>query len=232
MPKPQLIMMARWPSIGQGKTRLAASTSPARAVQFQRHSLTILINRLGGHGVWDFSLALTPTESWRRAKHHRLTRGIDLMAQGGGDLGARMQRLMNTSSRQSPPARRPVIIIGSDTPTVATTDIRDSLRALQRHDLVFGPSNDGGYWLFGWSGRPIRAGAHHLPALTNIRWSQEHALADTIQCLRQKADRPLKIVLLRSRIDIDDRADLIAIGPLRRSGNGKTLAERRSQPTR
>ena len=46
---------------------------------------------------------------------------------------------------------------------------------LARHDLVFGPAADGGFWLVGVSC------ARRLPRLfEGVRWSGPHALADTL----------------------------------------------------
>ena len=43
----------------------------------------------------------------------------------------------------------PVLIIGSDIPNVGQAHITAAFDALRRNDVVFGPSNDGGYWLVG-----------------------------------------------------------------------------------
>lgn len=213
MRKPLVIMMARWPGIGQGKTRLAASTSPARAANIQRHSLAALIARLGHDQRWDFALALTPTTAWRRARRHRLYRKIRLIDQGRGDLGARMTGLFREHRQHR---RRPVIIIGSDTPAIAPTDILAAHRALRRHAIVFGPAEDGGYWLLGWSGARLSHHPHGFPPLAPVRWSTDQARADTVQALARFTQKTGQVFLLRSRIDIDDSTALRAAGPIRR----------------
>jgi glycosyltransferase A (GT-A) superfamily protein (DUF2064 family) len=66
-----------------------------------------------------------------------------------------------------------------------------------RADAVFGPAEDGGYWLGGFGPRrPPRAFAA-------VRWSTEHALADTLANCRGR-----RVALLRRLRDVDTAADL------------------------
>ena len=212
MRRPLVIMMARWPGVGQGKTRLAASTSPVRAAQIQRQCLTVLINRLQHHPAWDFALALTPTSRWRQARRQPVLSRPSLITQGSGDLGTRLTGLFRHHGRPG----RPVIIIGSDTPHVAIADILAATRHLQRHDVVLGPATDGGYWLIGWGYRPQTQRGGQMPALENIRWSTKHALADTRACLEKATKNQLKTHLLRNRTDIDTAQALHAHGAIKR----------------
>ena len=80
-----------------------------------------------------------------------------------------MQRIMERT------APGPVVIIGTDVPGICTAHIRDAFRLLGRHDAVFGPATDGGYWLVGLRRRP------RVPRIFQaVRWSSPHALADTL----------------------------------------------------
>src|SRR4030095_5697983 len=71
-----------------------------------------------------------------------------LMPQGAGGLGHRMQRLF----ARLPPG--PVIVIGSDIPSIRAAHIAGAFRLLGSADAVFGPAPDGGYWLRGVRGSP------------------------------------------------------------------------------
>ena len=96
----------------------------------------------------------------------------------------------------------PALIVGSDIPDLETGHIASAFRMLMSHDAVFGPADDGGYWLIGLSAR-----ARHSVALDGVRWSTEHALADTIKCLGPAC----KTGLLTERLaDIDTVDDLEA----------------------
>ena len=67
--KPILVIMARFPRYGRGKTRLAASTSKATAVKFQRHAIQHLLRELGGKNrPWQTCLSLIPQQDWRLAR--------------------------------------------------------------------------------------------------------------------------------------------------------------------
>ena len=89
----------------------------------------------------------------------------------------------------------PVVIIGTDIPDIRTRHIDQAFRALGTHDAVFGPANDGGYWLVGLKRRP---------ALKNIfacvRWSSEHTLADT----RANLPAHWRVAELEVLTDVDD----------------------------
>jgi hypothetical protein len=94
--------------------------------------------------------------------------GIERVAQGHGDLGRRMARALDRFL----PA--PVVLVGSDIPTIEPDHIRHAFRVLASNRAVFGPAADGGYWLVGLRGR---VDADRL--FRNVRWSSAHALADT-----------------------------------------------------
>ncbi len=76
--------------------------------------------------------------------------------------------------------RGPVVIIGGDIPGITPAIIRDAFKVLAGKDCVFGPAEDGGYWLMG-----MRRGARPLPAqlFEDVRWSCAHTLSDTLETL-------------------------------------------------
>jgi glycosyltransferase A (GT-A) superfamily protein (DUF2064 family) len=100
---------------------------------------------------------------------------------------------------------RRAVLVGSDIPGLSRDDIAAAFRALGRADAVFGPAEDGGYWLVGLGPRrPARPFAA-------VRWSTRYALADT---LTNFAGR--RVALLRTLRDVDTAADLAAIRRARR----------------
>jgi uncharacterized protein len=101
-----------------------------------------------------------------------------------------MQRIMDRT------APGPVVIIGTDVPGIRTAHIRQAFRLLGRHDAVFGPATDGGYWLVGLRRRP------RVPrAFAAVRWSSPHALADTLANL---SGRSVARVAILSDVDTAD----------------------------
>lgn len=118
------------------------------------------------------------------------------MPQGGGNLGQRMQRIMDGL----PPG--PMVIIGSDCPDLRPQHIRSAFRTLGTNGAVLGPASDGGYWLIGLKRFP------HVPrAFDGVRWSTEHALADTEANLAR-----LRIAHLAILDDVDEAVDLMRVG--------------------
>jgi rSAM/selenodomain-associated transferase 1 len=158
--------MAKVPTAGRVKTRLARTLGVTTATRFARHAATSVLTRVAHDAAWHATVAVAPDSgiAWRI-----WPRNIARVPQGHGDLGRRMQRVMDRT------ARGPVVIIGTDVPGIRTAQIREAFRLLGRHDAVFGPATDGGYWLIGLRRRP------RVPrAFAAVRWSGPHALADTL----------------------------------------------------
>jgi rSAM/selenodomain-associated transferase 1 len=190
MPTAQLVLMAKAPRLGRVKTRLARGIGAVAATRFFRRTSIDLLRRLDDPR-WQTVLALSPdisvheTGIWPEA--------VPRIAQGSGDLGARMGRLM----RDLPPG--PVVIVGCDIPDVTRGHVARAFAALGDADAVFGPAEDGGYWLVGLRRRP------RVPEIFGgVRWSSEHALADT---LANVSKAQLRVAMLESLSDIDTAED-------------------------
>jgi uncharacterized protein len=83
-------------------------------------------------------------------------------------------------------------IIGCDIPDAGAADLAAAFRALGSADAVFGPADDGGYWLVALGPRrPARPFA-------SVRWSTTHALADTLRRFRGR-----RLSFLRLLQDVD-----------------------------
>jgi hypothetical protein len=130
------------------------------------------------------------------------------MPQGPGDLGARMARVMKTL----PPG--PVVIIGTDAPDIRPPHIAQAFHALGRHEAVFGPAADGGYWLVGLRRRP------RCPEIfAGVQWSTSAALADTLANIPKTSVAMLEILQ-----DIDTGADLDCWRRRQRQGQPPTFS--------
>ncbi len=203
-PQRHLVVFAKAPRLGTVKNRLAREVGSVAAWRFYRHNLSQTLRRLDDRR-WRTWLCLTPDhfaagQLWRGPR----------LAQGGGDLGARMARpFVNL-----PPG--PVVLVGCDIPTLGRHHIVAAFTALGRHRAVFGPAFDGGFWLVGLRRRPARP--RYRPGLfNNVRWSGPHALADTLDGFR---DRP--VALLQTLSDVDGAADLKVANPrMEPSSTGK-----------
>lgn len=178
-----LVVMTREAVAGRVKTRLARAIGVTEATRLHRVLLAETIRRLTNDRRWRLWTAITPDTAARPRRR--------VVAQGGGDLGRRMQRLIDRLPRG------PVVIIGSDIPGIARADIALAFRLLGTHDVVLGRAPDGGYWLIGARRRP------RIPRLFRaVRWSTPHALADTLAGLGG-----LRVGFAGQKGDIDSRED-------------------------
>jgi rSAM/selenodomain-associated transferase 1 len=71
--------------------------------------------------------------------------GARLIAQGAGDLGDRMRRVAKALLAR----HGKVLLVGTDSPTLPLEFVVEAEDRLDAADLVFGPSEDGGYYLLG-----------------------------------------------------------------------------------
>ena len=186
MARPTLIAFARAPAIGVGKTRLARDIGRVEAWRVYRSMSQGLLRRLGDPR-WRLVVRIAPDRS-------RWPAGPAREPQGRGGLGERLERAIRAHSRTS------LVVIGADAPEVTPARVARAFRALQRTGAVFGPAEDGGFWLMGLS--PSRA---RRVCLQGVRWSTEHALADTVAALGGAAP-----VYLEALSDIDDASALAA----------------------
>ncbi len=191
MKEETLIVFVKAPVAGRVKTRLAREVGTGRAAALFRHMLARTY--AAARGPWRAVLAVDPPS----ALHDRpWPRDFDRMAQSGGDLGARMKDAFAVFDG-------PTVIVGADAPAMRAHHVRKAFRALGRHDAVFGPAADGGYWLIGLAGRKRAPGL-----FKGVRWSSEHALADT----RKTLPADFSVALLETLQDIDEAKDLAALG--------------------
>jgi uncharacterized protein len=195
-----LVVMVKDPQAGRVKTRLARGIGAVGAVQFYRHTTRAVLSRVVSAREWRTVLAVSPDAAIQaRAFPFHMYR----TPQGRGDLGQRMQRVMDRAPRG------PVLIIGSDIPGITATHIRDGFKALGSNDAVLGPAPDGGYWLVGLKRFP------RIPrAFQNVRWSSEFALADTRANLAG-----LRVALIAELDDVDEAQDLAAMS----GGSGRLI---------
>lgn len=164
-----LVIFAKAPALGRAKRRLGQQIGALEAARFYRRTLERTIARCGRDRRWQTWLWITPDRETAHPTWKAAGRRLARIGQGSGDLGARMARPF-----KSLPSG-PVVLIGSDIPTVTATIIAAAFRALGKHDLVFGPAADGGYWLIG--AKRVRPWPRGL--FDGVRWSTSHALADT-----------------------------------------------------
>jgi uncharacterized protein len=193
-----LVLFVRAPALGRGKRRLAREIGDVAAVRFERQMLALLPRRLGHNRRWRLRIAATPDRALRHGA--RRPAPIERVGQGAGDLGARMSRAI----AQCPPG--PVVLVGADIPAIGARHIAAAFALLGARDLVFGPAEDGGFWLVGARHR------QHLRSLfAAVRWSTRDALADVLANL----PRHLAVGFVERLEDVDDAESYRRLAPRR-----------------
>ncbi len=187
-----LVIMVKEPLPGRVKTRLGRDLGMTAAAWWFRHQTRALIRRVQDPR-WQVVLAVAPDQAGLSSRVWPAH--LPRWPQGRGDLGDRMGRML----RAAPPG--PVCVIGADIPGVTAARVADAFRALGSHDAVFGPAEDGGYWLVGL----CRGAQAHPDMFAGVRWSGEHALADSLRCLRGR-----RVALVDRLRDVDTLDDLRA----------------------
>ena len=115
--------------------------------------------------------------------------------QNGLDLGERMKNAFIEAFNDG---YEKVILIGSDLPDISKDILNQGLSTLNKNDIVFGPAEDGGYYLIGLT-KP------HYQVFNNKPWSKPNLLETTLNDLK---NQNIKFTLLETLNDIDTFEDL------------------------
>jgi len=206
-PRIALCVMAKAPEPGKVKTRLCPPLSPDEAAELYRCFLMDRIAQAREVGGVERALAYTPAAAV--AVFAAMAPGLTLLPQRGGDLTSRLVAVCGQLFRNDYDA---VILIDSDSPTLPTEYLDRAVAVMKAadHDVVLGPSDDGGYYLIGMR-RP------HPELFEDVPWSTPTVLAETEE--RASALR-LTSARLPAWYDVDTAADLarlradLAAGPV------------------
>ena len=164
-------MFAKHWQPGKVKTRLAQAVGESHAAMIHAFFVLALVERLQ-QVAQRRVLAFAPPEA-EKAFGCVVKGRWELAAQAGGDLGERMERFLTHALA----AADRVVLIGSDSPDVPKAVLDEAFAALQKHDVVLGPSADGGYYLVGV--------ARRLPPIfADIAWSTPDVWTQTTSRLR------------------------------------------------
>jgi glycosyltransferase A (GT-A) superfamily protein (DUF2064 family) len=197
--------MARAPS-SAGKTRLASHLSPSRLAALRTAMLADTLRALDG--LPDVTIFFTPDDA---ADEIAAVASLPGVAQGGGNLGARMLRalqyLLRVSDTAAGQPRCPTpgaafdaaILVGSDIPLLSADHVLEAAETLRAGGgVVLGPADDGGYYLIGMT-------EAHAGLFEGIAWGTGSVLSDT---LRAAERRGTEARLVRGAYDADTIDDL------------------------
>jgi len=190
-----LIVFAKAPIPGEVKTRLCPPLDPDEAASLHGTLVLDTVERAKGLAGASLYVAGAPDLAHPFFKVLEGRYGAKLLAQRGPDLGARMKWAMQDAFEQG---AEDVLLTGTDLPTLPRARLMESLTLIKKHDVVLGPTADGGYYLIG-----LRK---MVPALfEGIGWSTASVFADTKKKIE---DAGLSLGLLPECRDLDTLEDL------------------------
>ena len=199
--------MAKWHGFGRCKTRLSKDIGKSNSAKVQsvmtKHTISVA-KFLQENKLIDISIAISGLGLGNCRKWSRELGIKKFNLQGKGCLGEKMKRQIIMHKKLCTQNKiKNIIFIGTDLPDLCHLDLLNTINELKQNDLVLGPSNDGGYWVIGLSGKIISKYLN-LP-FTNIKWGSENVLQNTIDNF---AFTEIKYKLLDKKIDIDTINDI------------------------
>ncbi|WP_160295217.1 TIGR04282 family arsenosugar biosynthesis glycosyltransferase [Geobacter sp. OR-1] len=191
-----LLIFAKWPEPGRVKTRLSPPLSSHEAAELYR---CMLLDTLAStNAVAGINRMIFFSGGPERSADFRLLApDAEVVMQDGENLG---ERLSNAFAKAFSLGYRSVAVIGTDSPHMPVERIEEAFTVLneKKADVVFGPSEDGGYYL-------IALNDPQPELLRDIPWSSPETLA---RSLEKAEDTGLKAKLLASGFDLDTVRDL------------------------
>jgi uncharacterized protein len=149
-----LVIMAKAPRSGMVKTRLALSLSPAAVTDFYCCLLedTLALAR----SLSDVEVAIMCPGSDVKELAQLAGKGAHVVAQKGEGLAAGLASVFahfapdyQRKHHQRDAHQRRMVAFNSDSPHLPRSVLEDAFETLAAHDLVVGPTHDGGYYLVG-----------------------------------------------------------------------------------
>ncbi len=185
-----IAIFAKAPIPGRVKTRLVPPLSPEEAAAVARACLETTLRRFAPVLEAPITLFLDG-EADRELRALAGSLGVRLAPQVGADLGSRLEAAF--ASLRAGGVRK-TVALGSDSPTVNPAWIARAVASLDAHDVVIGPTEDGGYYLIG-----LRADAPEL--FRGIPWSTDRVARATLD---RAGAIGLAVDVLPAWYDIDD----------------------------
>ncbi len=192
-----LIIFTRNPVLGQCKTRLAASVGDETALAIYKFLLkhtAEVTHELQIDKEVHYSDAIGENDLWDPEEYRK-------KMQWGANLGERMHNAINAGFETG---YKRIVLIGSDLYDLSTADLEQAFEALEKHKVVLGPAQDGGYYMLGMT--------KMIPdVFKNKKWGTDTVLKDTLANLDKTK---VKLLEIKNDVDVlDDIRDIPAFQP-------------------
>lgn len=179
------------------KTRLAKSIGSSNANIIFKHLVNITIETISNAASKNGNLRFYWAVSEKEAINKEFWNDYPNLWQGEGCLGTRLYNIQNQLFKY----HDKIMFIGADAPFIDPSIFTESFNLLlnnQLNDIVIGPSEDGGFYLYG----------ANIPRSLSDWTSVEYSQHDTTTKLINRFCNNSKAILLHETFDIDTFDDL------------------------
>ncbi|MBX3102131.1 MAG: TIGR04282 family arsenosugar biosynthesis glycosyltransferase [Bacteroidetes bacterium] len=190
MQKPLLLLLTKNARPGHVKTRLAGSVGEQEACRIYQSLLRRAYQITSGlqlPKVIYYDLYIDDRDHWDNYVYVKAL-------QQGESLGERMQHAFQQGFSRG---YSPVMVVGTDCPSLTRELIYQAQELLKTHDYVVGPTEAGGYYLLGMN--------HPTPDLLAARyWQEGQLLHHTLAHITQLSATVAQLPALRDVGCLDD----------------------------
>lgn len=190
-----IIIIAKEPRVGKTKTRLTPPLSPTEATIFYEALLRDTISLVSGIEGVDTAIAYSPPDSTDYFMQISPS-GTILLPVECVDIGGCLSKALGDLLERG---YLRVLALNADSPTLPQRILEEAIKQLDKNDIVFGPTLDGGYYLVGLK-------ELYGKIFSDIKWSTSTVLSET---LSKVYDLGLRVGILPSWYDIDTPADIL-----------------------
>jgi len=187
-----LIIFIKNPELGKAKTRIAKTTGDEKALSIYKELLQHTretVQKVDCQRQLFYSAFIDNDDPWSNTDFNK-------QLQINGGLGEKMQAAFQLVHREGDRT----LVIGSDCGELTPQIIDQAFEALRTHDVVLGPTFDGGYYMLGM--RDLQ-----LDLFQDIDWSTEKVYSQTIQNIKAANATYFELPRLH---DIDFEEDYLA----------------------
>jgi rSAM/selenodomain-associated transferase 1 len=196
-----LAIFAKNPDVSPVKTRLAAETGESAAVEFYRLSVQATQDMAT---AFIAASAQDITPYWALAEQECVIpaewQAFNTLWTGEGDLGSRLHHVYSALLQK----HDAVLMTGTDSPALPTQFLLRAaeLLAENKQQLVIGPAEDGGFYLFG--------GRRDIDK--SIWINTPYSSHNTLRILREELHKhDMPVTLLPEHFDVDTKNDLLKL---------------------
>ena len=181
-----LVLFMKAPRPGSVKTRLTPRVTMDEAAELYRAFIVDTLHLAQRTAVASLFVAWTPDDGRAELGSALGCPGdpdVNWLRQRGSHLG---ERLSNAFADIRQDGWEKTVILGGDSPLLPLAFVEEAFEALDRHDVVLGPADDGGYYLIGLGGpgRRRKTDDRYDRLFESIHWGTGRVLRQTRAAIR------------------------------------------------